>query len=599
MTSPAQATGSGTLLPIAGPRASWAWLFGQLRHHRVLTVGTLAIGLLAAAMTVLPPYIFGELVDRVSAQEPASSIAVIAGVLVVAAIVGGVSSGVATYLTSSLGERILATLRERVMQRAMTLPNAVIEKAGKGDLLSRIGDDVNAIGRAVTDVLPKVISSLLVGILGIVAMAGLDWRLGLAGLAAVPLYVLGLCWYLPRSAPMYADERKAVAARSQALMESMVGARTVHAYRLERAHLIEIDAAAVRARDLSIAIVTLFTRFVGRTNRAEFVGLSVVLIVGFVLVREQMVTVGAATAAALLFHRLFDPVGTVLHSFDEVQSAGASLARLVGVVGIPQERSTADPTRRPADSALELAGIEFGYEPGVPVLHGVSLRIGPGERVALVGSTGAGKTTLAAVAAGLLVPSGGSVRLGGVPLRELGADQVRRQVAIISQEVHVFAGPLVEDVRLGRPDATVEQVRAALERVGAWDWVAVLPEGIETLVGEGGRDLTAAQAQQLALARLVVADPAVAILDEATAEAGSLGARGLEEAAAAATAGRTTLIVAHRLTQAATADRVVVLEHGRVVECGAHPDLLAAGGRYAQLWGAWRSRATAGAHPEH
>jgi ATP-binding cassette, subfamily C, bacterial len=581
-----------SLLPIAGPRESWSWLFAQLRNHLLLTAGTLVVGVVAAASAVLPAYVFGQLVDQVRGHEPASSIVTISIVLVVAAVVGGISTGAATYLTSSLGERVLATLRERVVQRALTLPTSVVEKAGKGDLLSRIGDDVNTIGRAVTDVLPKVISSLLVAVLGIVAMTGLDWRLGLAGLAAVPLYVLGLRWYLPRSAPMYADQRKAVAARSQALMESMVGARTVHAYGLERRHLTEIDAAAVRARDLSIGIVTLFTRFVGRTNRAEFVGLSVVLIVGFVLVRQGIVTVGAATAAALLFHRLFDPVGTVLHSFDEVQSAGAGLARLVGVVGIPDEAPAApEATRLPADSSLELTDIEFGYEPGVPVLHGVSVRIEPGERVALVGSTGAGKTTLAAIAAGLLVPSGGSVRLGGVPVRELTADQVRRQVAIVSQEVHVFAGPLVEDVRLARPDATAEEVRAALACVDALGWVDALPDGIATRVGEGGRDLTAAQAQQLALARLVLCDPSVAILDEATAEAGSLGARGLEQAAASATAGRTTLIVAHRLTQAAAADRVIVLEHGRIVEAGPHAELLAAGGRYAELWGAWRSRA--------
>jgi ATP-binding cassette subfamily C protein len=585
-----------SLLPIAGPRESWSWLFAGLRHHLGLTVGTLMVGIVAAAAAVLPAYVFGELVDRVRGQEPASSIVTISVVLVVAAVVGGISSGATTYLASSLGETVLATLRERVVQRALTLPTAVVEKAGKGDLLSRIGDDVNTIGRAVTDVLPKVISSLLMVVLGIVAMAGLDWRLGLAGLAAVPLYVLGLRWYLPRSAPMYADQRKAVAARSQALMESMVGARTVHAYGLERRHLTEIDAAAVRARDLSIGIVTLFTRFVGRTNRAEFVGLSVILIVGFLLVREEMVSVGAATAAALLFHRLFDPVGTVLHSFDEVQSAGAGLARLVGVVGIPDEAPAAlKVARRPADSSLELTDIEFGYEPGVPVLHGVTVRIEPGERVALVGSTGAGKTTLAAIAAGLLVPSGGSVRLGGVPVRELTADQLRGQVSIVSQEVHVFAGPLHDDVRLARPDATADEVRAALACVDALGWVDALPEGIETRVGEGGRDLTAAQAQQLALARLVLRDPAVAILDEATAEAGSLGARGLEQAAAAATAGRTTLIVAHRLTQAASADRVIVLEHGRIVESGTHSDLLAAAGRYAELWGAWRSRATAGA----
>ncbi len=589
MTSPQPR--ADTLLPIAGPRESWSWLFAQLRHHLLLAVGTLLIGIVAAAAAVLPAYIFGELVDRVRGHESAASIVTISIVLIVAAAVGGVSTGAATYLTSSLGETVLATLRERVVQRALALPTAVIEKAGKGDLLSRIGDDVNTIGRAVTDVLPKVISSLLVAVLGIVAMAGLDWRLGLAGLVAVPLYVLGLRWYLPRSAPAYADQRKAVAARSQALMESMVGARTVHAYGLERRHLTEIDAAAVRARDLSIGIVTLFTRFVGRTNRAEFVGLSVVLIVGFVLVREDLITVGGATAAALLFHRLFDPVGTVLHSFDEVQSAGAGLARLVGVVGIREEAPAAPAvTRLPEDSSLELTDIEFGYEPGVPVLHGVSVRIEPGERVALVGSTGAGKTTLAAIAAGLLVPSAGSVRLGGVPVRELTADQMRSQVSIVSQEVHVFAGSLADDVRLARPDATAAQVRAALACVDALDWVDALPDGIETRVGEGGRGLTAAQAQQLALARLVLCDPAVAILDEATAEAGSLGARGLEQAAAAATAGRTTLIVAHRLTQAASADRVIVLEQGRIVEEGPHDELVEAGGRYAELWRSWEAR---------
>ncbi|AEA22526.1 ABC transporter ATP-binding protein [Pseudonocardia benzenivorans] len=581
-----------TLLPVAGARESWSWLAGELRHHRALAALTLFVGIVAAAAAVLPSYVFAALVDGVRDRGPTSTIVMISVVLVVAAVVGGVLSGVAAYLTSKLGESVLATMRERVVARALTLPTPVLEKAGKGDLLSRIGDDVNTIGRAVTDVLPKVISSLLIAVLGLVAMAGLDWRLGLAGLVAVPFYLVALRWYLRRSAPLYAQERKAVGARSQALMESMIGARTVHAYRLERPHLAEIDAAAIRARDLSIGIVTLFTRFVGRTNRAEFVGLSVVLVIGFVLVRADVATVGAATAAALLFHRLFDPVGTALHSFDEVQSAGACLARLVGVVRIPDDtRAGAQPGGTPADASLELVDIAFGYEPGAPVLHGVTLRIEPGERLALVGSTGAGKTTLAAIAAGQLVPDRGVVRLGGIDLAALTPEQVRAQVAIVSQEVHVFAGPLADDVRLARPDATDEEVRDALARVGALEWVDALPDGIATEVGEGGRELTAAQAQQLALARLVICDPPVAILDEATAEAGSLGARGLEQAAAAATAGRTTIVVAHRLTQAATADRIVVMEDGRVVESGTHCDLLAHDGRYAQLWTAWRSQA--------
>ncbi|MGK5519303.1 ATP-binding cassette domain-containing protein [Micromonospora sp. URMC 107] len=221
------------------------------------------------------------------------------------------------------------------------------------------------------------------------------------------------------------------------------------------------------------------------------------------------------------------------------------------------------------------------------MLQDIALRLAPGERVALVGASGAGKSTLAGIAAGIIAPTRGAVRLRGVPLTELGEHRVRRDIALISQEVHVFAGTLGDDLRLANPDATDAELTAALDLVGVTAWLRALPDGLDTTVGEGGRHLTAAQAQQLALARLVLADPAVAVLDEATAEAGSAGARDLDRAAAAATEGRTTLIVAHRLSQAATADRIVVLEHGRVAEHGTHGQLLAAGGGYSRLWRSW------------
>ncbi len=576
------------LLPIASGRQTWKWLRAALAEHRMQSLLVLIVAASASAMALVPIYVFGVLVDRVRDNAPTSTIVGVVVIIAAAAIVGGVFTGVAAYLIKRLGETILADLRERTVDRALRLPIQTVEKVGKGDLLSRVGDDVSVIAKAVSDVVPGMIAAVLLVALSMVTMLGLDWRLGLAGMVALPMYALALKWYLPRSAPVYAAERVAMGARSQALISSLQGAKTVRAYSLEKEHLGQIDAASAKARDLAVGVFGLFTRFAGRGNRAEFVGLSMILVVGFLLVREDVVTVGQTTTAALLFHRLFNPIGSLLYTFDEVQSAGASLARLVGVVEIEETEPSTDAGSVPADGSLRLDDVRHSYDGGHEVLHGVSLTLRAGERVALVGSTGAGKTTLAAIAAGSITPTSGRVSIGGVPLADL--DDLRRHIAIVSQEVHVFAGPLIEDLRLAAPESSDEDVAAALRTVGAYEWVEALDEGMLTVVGEGGHEMTAAQAQQLALARLVLADPAVAVLDEATAEAGSAGARELEATADAATEGRTTLVVAHRLTQAAGADRVIVLEHGQIVEEGPHRELVSAGGRYAQLWAAWEGR---------
>jgi len=513
-------------------------------------------------------------------------------ILGAAALVGGVATGVSNYLIGRLGAVMLADLREAGVDRALTLPTTTVERVGRGDLLSRVSTDVATIAKAVTDVFPTMFSALMLAALTLVSMIGLDWRLALAGAVSIPFYLLALRWYLPRSAPRYAEERRVIAERSQVLMESMLGAPTVHAYHVHTVHTDGIENASARVRDISIGVFTFFTRFVGRINRAEFIGLSVILVAGYWLVQHGSVTVGQTTAAALLFHRLFGPISMLLFTVDEAQDAGASLARLVGLVSIPQPPGPTGSGAEPRDGSLDLTDLEFSYDGEHPVLHGVSIRVQPGQRVALVGSTGAGKSTVAGIAAGVLTQQRGDVRIGGAALADFTAEQRRRHVAIISQDVHVFAGPLADDLRLARPEATDADIVAALETVGAAEWIAALQDGVHTVVGEGGHELTAAQAQQLALARLLLLDPTVAILDEATAEAGSLGARDLERAAAAVTAGRTTLVVAHRLTQAATADRIVVMAHGDIAEEGTHDELLAARGRYAQLWRAWAAHHT-------
>ncbi|MEI4281128.1 ABC transporter ATP-binding protein [Klenkia terrae] len=566
------------LLPVATGRRAGRVVADELRARPLAASLTALTAVCAAAAGLIAPTVLGRLVDAVDRGK--GTIWPFVWALLGAALLSAVLTGLSAVLIARLGETVLARLREKVVDRALHLPSATLDRVRGGDLLSRVGDDVAKVAEAVTSALPQVAGAGLTVLLTLVGLGALDWRLALAGMVALPLYVTALRWYLPRSAPRYAAERVAMGERSQALVSSVQGADTVHAYADEARHRAVVDDRSASALGITLGVFRLFTDFGWRMNRAEYLGLAAVLGVGFFLVRSGDVTVGAVTTAALLFHRLFGPLGLLLFTFDDVQSAGASLVRMVGVADLP-DAAAAPRVRTAARPAVELRGIGHSYG-GPPVLVDVDLALAPGERVALVGASGAGKTTLAGVLAGGLDPAVGQVLLDGEPVADL-----RAQVGLVSQEVHVFAGSLADDVRLARPDATDAEVVAALETVGA-GWATAM--GLDTVVGDGGRELTAPRAQQLALARLVLADPPVAVLDEATAEAGSAGARDLEDAALAATAGRTTLVVAHRLTQAARADRVVVLAAGRVVEEGTHAELVEAGGRYARLWTAWSAR---------
>ncbi|MEU5907270.1 ABC transporter ATP-binding protein [Micromonospora sp. NPDC047467] len=588
-------TQSRRLLPTATSGQTWAALRAEFARLPGLSAIAVTLLVAASATGLVAPWVLGRLVDDVIAGSGTARIVAWAGVIAGAAVLAGLLTAAGAAVAARLGETVLARLRERVLDRALHLPSATLERAGTGDLIARAGDDVAVVTNVITTSGPAFLGALLSIVLTAAGLFVLDWRLGLAGLAAAPAYAVALRWYLKRSVPYYARERVATGERAQAMAGALRGAATVRAYRMEDAHVARIADRSATARDLSLEIFNLHTRFGLRINRSEFVGLAAVLLVGFLLVRDGLSTVGAATTAALYFHRLFNPIGLLLLQSDSVLQAGASLARLVGVTSLPAASDGSEPARSEASevaaetepAALEVIIAGHHYDDGPVVLRDIALRLAPGERVALVGASGAGKSTLAGITAGIIAPADGSVRLRGVPLAHLGEHRVRREIALISQEVHVFAGPLRDDLRLADPDATDAEMTSALDLVGATSWLRTLPDGLDTGVGEGGRHLTAAQAQQLALARLVLADPSVAILDEATAEAGSAGARDLDRAAVAATEGRTTLIVAHRLSQAATADRVVVLEHGRVAEQGTHDELLQTGGGYSQLWRSW------------
>ena len=576
------------LLPTASAADTRRAVWELMRPHRLRAAVTLAVLLAGTVAGLAVPPVLGHIVDLVADGRQPGALTLPAVALLALALAQGALTGLGTALVARVGEPVLAVLRERVVQRALSLPLAQVERAGSGDLLARVGDDVAATAEAVRNALPALaISSLTVG-LTVVGLAAIDWRLALAGLCAAPVQVLTLRWYLARAAPLYGAERAAGSGRAQQLLDSIGGATTVRAFSLADAHAARIAERSQAALDLSLRAVRLQTRFYGRLNVAELAGTSAILLVGFELVRAGAVSVGEATAAALYFVRLFDPLNMLLGLIDDAQAATASLARLVGVAQLPAPAEPAAPGRA-RDASVRVTGVTYAYVPGHDVLRGVEIELAPGERVALVGVSGAGKTTLAKLIAGIHDAASGEIALGGAPISQLGPVAVRQTVGLITQEVHAFAGTLADDLRLARPQAGDDELEAALERVGALGWARALPDGLETVIGLGGHRIGTAQAQQLALARLVLADPPIAVLDEATAEAGSAGARTLEAAAARALEGRTALIVAHRLTQAVEADRIVVLDAGRVRETGTHDELVAAGGAYAELWAAWTS----------
>ncbi|MFC7493977.1 MULTISPECIES: ABC transporter ATP-binding protein [unclassified Nocardioides] len=577
-----------TRLPVSTAREAAA-LSRRLLGQRPWALGVCMLMFAIEGLAgLVAPWMLGRIVDVVVDGGSASDITGPALWILGAALVGGVATYLSVAFLARTAEPALADLRETVVERALSLEAVELEASGSGDLLSRVGDDVRLITESFTEVIPILVNSVVAVLFTVVGLFALDWRLGLAGLGAVPFYLAALRWYLPRSGPYYRREREANSERAEALITGLHASRTLRAYGIGGQHQELTTAASWRSAALSIDVFHLLTRFYGRNNRAELVGLLLILGTGYALVSRSLVTVGAVTAAALLFHRLFNPIGAILGLFDAVQSAGASLVRLVGLAQLPAPASLQAP-ECPADGRLVVRDLHHEFVEGRAAVDTVSLDVAPGHRVAVVGASGAGKTTLGAAIAGRLAPTRGSVVLGGVPLARVDGTG-RPPVAIVSQEVHVFAGTVRDNLTLAAPSAPEDELTRVLDAVGARAAVAALPDGLATVVGDGAVTLTPALAQQLALARVLLADPLVVVLDEATAEAGSAGARSLERAADAVTEGRTSLTIAHRLTQAVDAHEVVVMDAGRIVERGTHADLVAAGGVYAGLWSAWAAR---------
>ena len=581
------------LLPIADARTSVRFIAARLREHWGSALATLLITVGGAVAAAMLPRLIGAAVDVVVHGGPKDQVWLLGGQILGVGILQAVLMALGWAMVSALGQRILAGMREDVIDRALDLPAQTMERTGIGDALSRVADDVDVAARAVNNLVPNLIQLGFLVLITLVGMATLSPWLLLMVVIIVPMYVLAATWYLRRTAPIYRRERIAMGARAQGLLSALHGIPTVHAYGIERRETRHVAVLSETASVLNMRVMYLVGRLVMGLNVPENLALAMVLLLGFVMVQVGGAPVGLVTAAAIYLVTLFWPMMSVIFNLDEVQSALASLSRMVGVI-TSIDPAASPGTERPADASIRLEQVSHAYtsdQEGVEriILQPLDLDIASGETISLVGASGAGKSTLAAILAGTLEPRHGRVLHGGADLVRADLEAMRSHASIVSQDVHVFRGTLREDLKLAAAEATDQELREALGRVDALTWVDRLPQGLDTQVGEKGARLTAEQSQQLALARIALRDPAVLILDEATADEGSSGARVLERAALEVARGRTTVIVAHRLSQARIADRILVMADGAVVEQGTHDELVARGGDYARLWEAWSS----------
>jgi ATP-binding cassette, subfamily B, bacterial len=567
-------------------------LLRPVRSRYAVAAGAVTVSTL---ITLAGPLLVRYAVDAGIKKNSTHALNVAAAIFLVLAIFKPFVVRTQTLFAAKAGERFLDSLRVASFDKLQALPLGFFERERAGVLVSRLTSDVQSLNELVREALIEVVGSALQILLTIVALLYLSPKLAAISLVALPILIASSWSFHHGAGRAYHAIRDRVAETLTVLQEGLAGVRVVQAFRREQRTLDRYrprSQAQVHAwRRASFVNIRLFAFL----PLAQASALIVVLLVASSMYRDGSISIGTISAFVLYLIQLFDPIGRFTEWLGEFRQGLAALAKIVGLLQVPVSiTQKPDAVDLPSSGTLALRNVTFGYRKR-PVVRELTLEVAPGEHVALVGATGAGKSTVAKLLTRQYDPQQGRIELAGVDLRDATLASLRRQIVLLPQEGHLFTGTIGDNVRLAHPDAPDEEVRRALRRIGALDRFEALPQGLDTDVQTRGLRLSAGERQLVGIARIALADPAVIVLDEATSSLDPATEVAVETALSAVAEGRTVITIAHRLSTAQRADRVAVMEHGRLVEVASHDELVEQGERYARLWASWQAGLTAGA----
>ncbi len=570
-------------------------LLDLLRPYRLRVSAMLASLLIGTAAGLAPPLLARQAIDKGIDEHDVTKLVIVVIAFLVSAILVWITTYLQTYLVGWVGQRSLADLRIRIFKHLQQQPIGFYESRPAGVLISRITNDVEALESLVTDSVVTLFQSglTLIGAIGVLIY--LDWKLALLTFCVVPFVAGGSIWFRLVSAGAFRRTRETIGAITAYLQETLSGIRVVRSFGQESRHEAIFAQHNQENSDANMVTVRLNAAYFPAVEMLSGVALALIVLYGGYQAISGHITAGTVVAFVATLSYLFEPIQQLSQLYTTYQSGMAALEKIFLLLDTKptlQDMPDAPPLGEIAGD-LRLEDVSFGYKPNVLALRDVDLHVPPGETVALVGATGAGKSTIAKLVARFYDPSAGRILVDGHDLRRVSSHSLRSQMGIVPQEAFLFAGSVAENIAFGRPDADIGQIRAAADAVGADEFICGLPDGYDTQIGERGGQLSAGQRQLIAFARALIAEPRILILDEATSNVDLHTEGRIEEGLRTLLEGRTAVVIAHRLSTIRQADRIVLLENGRIAEEGTHDELVAAQGRYHELYNDWAAQAIA------